>query len=206
MGKAPGNTISCQCLEFNLLDVLKFNYRCVQLNRLNWKDYLGVLNPVAAALMVRMKMTRDERARLKLECLALLKKSGRDEKTNKLVSWFIDIYLRLTAEEMEEYKKLREKLEPEVKEAVMEMETSWQIIGREEGRKEGRKEGLEQGLRQGMVVLLEKNLHMRFGNLTQEAIDQIHRLDSQKLLKLNEAAFSFRSIADLLNWLAEHSS
>lgn len=88
----------------------------------------------------------------------------------------------------------------------MEMETSWQIIGREEGRKEGRKEGLEQGLRQGMVVLLEKNLHMRFGNLTQEAIDQIHRLDSQKLLKLNEAAFSFRSIADLLNWLAEHSS
>lgn len=181
---------ACHEVQFPDLHVLKFNYRSIQLNRMCWKDYLGILNPVAAALMTRMKMSATERARVKLECLALLNKANRDHNTNKLVSRFIDIYLRLTPAEAKEYMQLRDKLEPEVKEAVMEIETSWEIKGRkqglqeglvlglEQGREQGVRQGQEQGLRQGMAIMLEQQLSSRISNLPKESVDKIHKLSS----------------------------
>lgn len=70
-----------------------------------------------------------------------MQKCSRDEETRRLVSGFIDVYLRLTEREMEEYKIHRSKLDPEVREDIMEIETSWKI--------EGREEGLQLGLQQG---------------------------------------------------------
>lgn len=52
---------------------MNFQYQCVQLNQLNWRDYLNVFNPVATALMTKMNVARHERARVKLEGMALLK-------------------------------------------------------------------------------------------------------------------------------------
>jgi hypothetical protein len=36
--------------------VLDFSYRTIQLNRLNWRDFVRNPNPVAAALMTRMNI------------------------------------------------------------------------------------------------------------------------------------------------------
>lgn len=195
-------------INFPDLHVLKFNYRAVQLNRLYWKDYLNVLNPVAAALMSRMRMSRMERFRVKLECLKLLKKTERNEQTNRLVSWFVDGYLNLMPEEMEKYEQLRDRLEPEVKEAVMKMETSWSIKGREEGLKEGLEKGLQEGLQQGrgqgMAMLLERQLSLRFSDISPATIAKIHTLDSESLLRLGVAVPDFKAQSDLVDWLSKN--
>ncbi|GAA6623028.1 hypothetical protein [Scytonema sp. NUACC26] len=39
-------------VEFPNLKVLEFNFTAIQLNQLNWRDFLEHKNPVAAALMV----------------------------------------------------------------------------------------------------------------------------------------------------------
>lgn len=51
------------------LHVLHFRFRTVQLNRLDWRDFLRRPNPVAAALMARMRIAPSERVHVKLECL-----------------------------------------------------------------------------------------------------------------------------------------
>ena len=48
------------------LDVLRFRFLVVQLNRLSWRVFLRHPNPVAAALMSRMRIRFDERPRVKL--------------------------------------------------------------------------------------------------------------------------------------------
>ena len=52
--------------------ILQFDYEVIQLNRLNWRDFLRHENPVATALMAKMRIDKKERPRVKLECLRLL--------------------------------------------------------------------------------------------------------------------------------------
>ncbi len=59
-------------VEFPDKVVLEFNYAVVQLNRLNWRDFLRQENPVASALMAKMNIAPEERPKVKSECLRLL--------------------------------------------------------------------------------------------------------------------------------------
>jgi predicted transposase YdaD len=45
-------------VEFDDLKVMEFNFFTIQLNRLNWRDFLNQRNPVAAALMSKMSAIR----------------------------------------------------------------------------------------------------------------------------------------------------
>src|SRR5207247_1055203 len=51
--------------------VLDFRFTVIQLNRLNWRDFARKPNPVAAALMAKMKIAPEDRVKVKLECLRL---------------------------------------------------------------------------------------------------------------------------------------
>ena len=86
-------------VEFPDKVVLEFNYEAIQLNRLNWRDYLRHEIPVASALMAKMAMKPEERPRVKLECLRLLATLRLDDARMHLISGFIDTYLKLNAEE-----------------------------------------------------------------------------------------------------------
>ncbi len=48
-------------VEFPNLKVLEFNFTAIQLNRLNWRDYLNQPNPIAAALMAKMQIAASDR-------------------------------------------------------------------------------------------------------------------------------------------------
>ncbi|BAC89292.1 gsr1351 [Gloeobacter violaceus PCC 7421] len=48
-------------VEFPGFTVLEFHYRVLQLNRLNWRDYMRQENPVASALMAKMRIAPGER-------------------------------------------------------------------------------------------------------------------------------------------------
>lgn len=52
--------------------VLKFEYSVIQLNKLNWRDFLRYDNPLACALMAKMQVAPKDRVQVKLECLRLL--------------------------------------------------------------------------------------------------------------------------------------
>jgi hypothetical protein len=44
--------------------VMEFQYDVIQLNRLNWRDFLNKPNPVAAALMAKMNIALSDRVRV----------------------------------------------------------------------------------------------------------------------------------------------
>ena len=111
-------------VSFPECKVLKFNYRVIQLNRLNWGDFLNQQNLVASALMAKMNIASEERPRVKLECLRLLATLRLDPARMKLISGFIDTYLRLNVEEERLFQADINTIEPSEQEVVMEIVTS----------------------------------------------------------------------------------
>ena len=82
-------------VEFPDKVVLEFNYALIQLNQLNWRDFLRQQNPVASALMAKMNIAPEDRPRVKSECLRLLATLRLDSARVQMISGFIDTYLRL---------------------------------------------------------------------------------------------------------------
>jgi predicted transposase YdaD len=181
-------------VSFPDLDVLRFQFRSIQLRRLHWRDYLRRPNPVAAALMARMGMAEEERPRVKLECLRLLTTLRLDPARMKLISGFIDTYLRLNREETLRFEREADTvLTTNEKTTMLELTTSWKEEGRQEGRQEGRR---EESLR-----LILRLLHRRFGTLPADAEARVRALSLEQAEALAEALLDFTSLADLANWL-----
>src|SRR5205085_2937430 len=111
-------------------------------NRLSWRDFVSQPNPVASALMAKMQIAPEERSHVKLECLRLMATLHLDPARMQLISGFVDTYLRLTAEEQRQFQVELGTVEPEEREVVMQIVTSWM----EEGLKQGLEQGLERGL------------------------------------------------------------
>jgi hypothetical protein len=170
-------------VEFPDLQVLQFNYRVIQLNRLNWRNFLNQANPVACALMAKMNIAPTERPRVKLECLRLLATLRLDPARMQLISGFVDTYLRLSASELEIFNQEFEQIESTaVKEGIMEITTSW----KEEGKQE----------------LMLSLLNRRLGELSSQTQAQIMSLNSSQLEELGVAMFNLENEDDLNSWLA----
>ena len=114
---------------FDDLKVLEFNFFPIQLNRLNWRDYLNQANPVAAALMAKMRIAPSERFQVKAECLRLLATLQLNPARTELISGFIDTYLRLNDREEQEFQAEIGRLEEREREGVMQIVTSWMEQG-----------------------------------------------------------------------------
>jgi Domain of unknown function (DUF4351)/PD-(D/E)XK nuclease family transposase len=182
-------------VEFDDLQVLTFNYRVIQLNRLNWRDYLTQANPVAAALMAKMRIDPAERPQVKVECLRLLATLRLDPARTTLISGFVDTYLRLSEREEQVFQAEVGRIEPSAREGVMEIVTSWMERGIEQERERGmqREQALIVRLLQRQVGELPEALRRRVENL---AIDQLEAL--------GEALLAFTGLPDLERWLGEN--
>ena len=191
-------------IEFPDLKVLEFNYQVVQLNRLNWRDFLNQDNPVAAALMAKMKIAARDRAKVKAQCLRLLVTLRLDAARMQLISGFVDTYLNLnSSEEIEFQQEISTFIQPE-QEGVMQITTSWMRRGLEQGLEQGLERGLERGLEQGLAR--ERNLIIRLIKRKLGAIDvalesRIMTLNIDDLERAGEALLDFSTGEDLTNWL-----
>ena len=145
-------------VEFPNRVVLKFSYEVVQLNRLNWRDFMRTPSPVAAALMAKMQIAPKDRPRVKLECLRLLATLRLDKARLRLISGFVDTYLRLDKREQAEFDAEIDALKIKETEKVMEIVTSWMEEGIKRGKQEGLREGLQEGLQKGLQKGLRKGL------------------------------------------------
>ena len=173
--------------------VLQFQYRVIQLNRLAWRSFLTRPNPVATALMTRMKIAPRDRVKVRGECMRLLTTLRLDPARSQLIGGFIETYLKLTAAEMRRYERRFAQLPPQEQEATMEM---WTSIGRE-GQQKGRHEGKEE--------LVARLITRRFGSVSEETTKRLDQLSSDQLNELGVALFDFASAADLEDWLSRNN-
>jgi hypothetical protein len=167
------------------LRVLRFRFRQVQLNRLPWRAYVRRPNPVAAALMSRMRIAPAERPHVKLECLRLLSTLRLDRAKAHFIGSFIETYLNLRNKEHRLFIEELHAMPAHEKEDVMEFTTWW--------HKEGRQEEA------ASIVL--RQLGRRVGNLPKTLARRISKLPVERLEPLAEDLLDFKSLADLEQWL-----
>ncbi|KAF3889280.1 MULTISPECIES: DUF4351 domain-containing protein [Nostocales] len=172
-------------VEFTDLKVLEFNFASIQLNRLNWRDFVRQPNPVAAALMAKMQIQPEERPRVKAECLRLLATLRLDPARTRLISGFVDTYLELNTQEEQRFQEEIGKLKEQDKEGIMEIVTSWE----------------RRATLQATQSLVLKLLNRRVGQLPETITQQVENLSVQELEALGEALLDFTSLADIETWL-----
>ena len=193
-------------ITFPDLPVMQFNYRVVQLNQLNWRNFVDRPNPVASALMAKMQITQDDRPRVKLECLRLLATLNVNPAKMQLISGFVDTYLRLNAQEEQVFQTQLAQLQPQEEEPIMEIVTSWMEQGIERGMQQGIERGMQQGIERGQMALILRQLPRRIGEGLSSALEnQIRQLTLPQLEALAEALLDFSTVEDLQQWLEERS-
>jgi DNA gyrase/topoisomerase IV subunit B len=165
--------------------VLNFNYDVIQLNQLNWRDFVQQANPVASALMAKMNIADSDRPKVKLECLRLLATLRLNPAKMQLISGFIDSYLELNAQEKQLFQSEVDKIEPTQKEATMKIVTSW----------------MRDGMQSEALSLVMRQLTRKIGTLTPELQQRIEQLQLAQLEDLAEELLDFSEVADLEAWL-----
>jgi len=187
-------------LSFGKEEILNFRYGLVQLSQLSWKDYCSSKNPVALALMAKMRIARQERAEVKFHCMKRLAGlRGLSEVQKRVIAYFVDSYLVLSEEEEKMYKSKVRKAAKKGCEDFLDIppeqwHVKWEAKGRAEGRAEGRAD-----------VLL-KLVRKRFGNLSKELETGICALDAENMDALVEDVLDFKTIEDLTAWLQNHGA
>ena len=200
-------------VEFPDWVVLEFRYRVIQLNQLNWRDFARKENPVASALMAKMRIAPEDRARVKLECMRMIASLRLNKAKTHLVLGFVDTYLRLSQEEKNLYEAELEKLDPPEKEKVMETRMSWREEALQEGLEQGLKQGLQQAMswkeealqegKQRLESLVTHLVEKRLGHLTSAIRERISQLDSGQLEALGEVVLDFEKLEQLTTWLED---
>lgn len=167
-------------VSFPGFETLHFQFRAIQLNRLNWRDFLDRTNPVAAALMSKMNIASEDRPKVKSECLRMLATLRLDPARSHLIAGFVDSYLKLNTSQQKQFAREIESLSREEQEAIVPLTISWKEEGRVEGRVEGRDEGRIEGQADGARRLLFLVGSVPLGEASSEvrqAIDRIKSID-----------------------------
>jgi hypothetical protein len=172
--------------------VLKFKYATIQLNRLSWRAFRNKNNPVACALMAKMKIAPKDRPKVRKECFRLLATLKLDPARSKLIGGYIETYLPMTAEEMKQFEREMEKLTQEERVATMGLISSWEQKGIERGTHEGK---------EGLVI---RQIRRRFGEVESRITERLDQLTVDQLDDLGEALLDFTSPADLDRWLTKN--
>jgi hypothetical protein len=168
---------------FNVMD---FNFLTIQLNQLDWRAFLTQRNPVAAALMSKMKIDPADRPKVKVECLRMIANLKLDKARTFQLSGFIDNYLRLNPVENEQFQVEVDKIKLlKEREEVMEITTSW------------KEEGQELATRS----LVTKQLTRKLGNLSPELLARVSSLNLERVEALAEDLLDFTSVGDLERWM-----
>jgi hypothetical protein len=118
------------------LDILNFKFQAIQLNQLDWRDFLQHQNPIAAALMAKMNIAKKDRPKVKVECLRLLANLQLDPARTFFISGFIETYLRLNQREERVFQKEIATIQPVAEqERIMQLTNSWVEQGIEQERR-----------------------------------------------------------------------
>jgi hypothetical protein len=135
--------------------------------------------------MARMGMAIEERPWVKLECLRLLATLRLNPARMRLISGFVDTYLRLNAQETLIFREQTDILEEKEKHMYKELTTSWK----------------EEGMLEESQQIVSRQLRRRWGELPPRMVAQLQALPVQEVENLAEALWDFTSLADVEKWL-----
>lgn len=172
-------------VDFPHRKVVEFNFAVIQLNRLDWRDFLLRDNPAASALMAKMGIATEDRVTAKKECLRMIARLKLDSARTHLLGGFVDSYIRLLDAERKKLDTEMQKLTSKEKEDVMEIMTSWK----------------EEGVQLGSVNIILRQLNKRFGKIDKSTENTLSKLSVKNLEELSESLFDFKDVSDLQVWL-----
>ena len=151
----------------------------------DWRDFLKQKNPIAAALMSKMRIEKGDRPKAKAECLRLMVTLKLNPAKMQLISGFVDSYLRLNSQEELVFQSELNTMELQEREQIMQITTSWE----------------EEGEIKGQVATILRQLKRKFGTLESDITKRIESLKPSQLDSLTEDLLDFQSKDDLLDWL-----
>ena len=166
-------------------------------------------NPVASALMARMKIRKRERPLVKLQCLRLLATLLLDKEKSGLISHFVSSYLRLNSQEMRVYEENLETISVQERQVVMQYTNEWIEQGFERGIEQGLERGIEQGIEKGLEQgrregsekasrrSLKYTLELKFAQAAAPIIARLPDLDLEVLERLQDAVESGADLQQL---------
>ena len=172
------------------LPVLRFEFHPVQLSTLDWRAFLQAPNPVAGALMAKMRIAPEDRPHVKAQCARMIATLRLDPARTQLIWGFMNAYLKLTAAELAVYNRDMQHMAPDEKAFVLQIENEWTEMGKAEGRADGQ------------ARIVNRQLHRRFGEVPPDLGEAIRQLGSDRLESLADALLDFQSIDDARAWLA----
>ncbi len=165
-------------MEFPFLKTLRFKFLKVQLKKQDWRAYRDCLNPVAAAMLSRMKYSPAERIDVKLAHLRIIANLELPAEKVELIIAYFDSGMTLTEqEELIIERRLEAEFGRKESEKVMGFVTSYQLRGRKEGRIEGRREGIIEGKLDITRRMIEDGISVskivKFTDLSAEEISKL---------------------------------
>jgi hypothetical protein len=194
---------------------LDFQYEAIQLNRLNWRNYKDVANPVAGALLPKMQVKDEERRQAKLESYKTLFKVEADEAKLEFLVGFVNTYLSLDQEETELFEEeLKELLGEEV---VMEVISDWKKqgielgksqgieLGKSQGIELGKSQGIELGKSQGKIEVIMQILTQKLGDISPSLEAQLQKMNETQINSLVADLLKLNTESELEEWLLEHT-
>jgi predicted transposase YdaD len=139
--------------------------------------------------MAKMRIKREDRPKVKAECLRMIATLQLDPARTQLISGFVDSYLRLNQAEDTIFQGEIGKMGLFEQEEVMQIVTSWM------------EQGIEQGIEQGELKMVLMILNQQLGPLAPQLDMQVRQLSRAQLESLGKALLKFSSEADLVAWL-----
>ena len=147
--------------------------------------------------MAKMRIETNDRPKVKAECLRLLATLRLDPARTRLISGFVDTYLRLNTQEEQVFQNEVGKLETTEQEQIMQITTTWM--------EEGIEQGIEQGIRQGERSLVLRQLARQVGELPEGVRSQVGLFSLHQIETLGEALLDFTNLSDLEQWLMQQT-
>jgi hypothetical protein len=169
----------------------QFWFGVVQLNQLDWHNFLNNPNPIASAMMAKMKIAPEDRSKVKLECLKMMFGLDLDDARNELISGFVGTYLKLDQQEEVMVEQEIAKIKASDKKELHLFWTQWHEKGYVEAR---------------MQTVLQQLQHkLKLEELPEAISENIRQLDSKQLEKLTLDLLDFDDLSQLEGWLQENS-
>ncbi|KMY57444.1 Rpn family recombination-promoting nuclease/putative transposase [Geobacillus sp. FSL K6-0789] len=156
-------------LQLPFGNILHFRFFTIELRKQNWRNYIRIDNPIAAALLSKMGYTESERIELKKQFLRMLVRLELDEAKQRLLMGFFETYVKLSDEEEQRLRNEVNQMETKEKEQVLELLISYEKKGKREGAKQKEREMMRKMIAKGMSIadiayifdLTEEEVHKR---------------------------------------------
>ena len=182
--------------------IVSYHFPYIGLPGLDGVRYAETSNPIALALTGLMNVSHADRARIKGEALQRVEKQKFDARQRALLLDSIDAFTVLDTQQKAEFDQLLKS--PQFQKVCDMQKTIYEIAeergiekGLEKGLKKGRVEGRQEGRQEGQVLVLERLLKNKFGELSAQATSKLRSMTDRQLGQLAERLMTVEKLSEL---------